>query len=358
MTPQATRVCLRGDAFARGHQHGTALRERLQAFVADGQCRLDCLTDRDLSAQYLQHLVASHREVVCAVMPDIGLEIDGLAAGAGLSRDQAWLLQLRREVIGYHATTAGDCTTLATLQGESLLAQTVDLNGNLDDCIAVLDIQGTPCRALVLSFAGLLGYLGINEAGLAIGLNLVLGGTWRPGVPPYLAIRHLLDTCQTASQALERLRSLPLSSSRSFTLCDAQTALTVEVLEGECRVLEQQLLAHTNHYLHEDFLAQDRLNVFARNASLRRLEAARAFMQRPVIDAQGCFELFCAAPICVKGTGNIRKERTVAAVVMRPTHAEMQLRCGDPSLSNTSTYALTPSMPTHTPRGARPLLQR
>ena len=60
-------------------------------------------------------------------------------------------------------------------------------------------------RSLLLSFGGLLGYLGINSDGLAIGLNLVLGGDWGPGIPPYLAIRHLLDSAGSVAEALELL---------------------------------------------------------------------------------------------------------------------------------------------------------
>lgn len=340
MMPQAVRICLDGGAFTRGQQHGIALRQRLQHFVADGQCRLDYLTDSKLSPQYLQQLIEAHRQIVGAVMPDIALEIAGLAEGAGITYDHAWLLQLRREVIGYSAKTAGDCTTLATVKSAAILAQTIDLNGNLDDIIAVLDVTGPPISSIILSFAGLLGYLGINEAGLAIGLNLVLGGQWNPGVPPYLAIRHLLDTCETAHEAVERLKGIPLSSSRSFTLCDSRTSLVVEVLEGQFRVMEQKVSVHTNHYLHEDFVSADRLNVFARNSSMRRLEAARAFTDQQHFDVEACFKLFSASPICVKSTGNIRRERTVAAVVMSPMLGELNLRCGDPSLSKTVTYGL------------------
>ncbi len=123
------------------------------------------------------------------------------ASVRGLDRDLAWLLQLRRELLGYSRVTAGDCTAYAAAGG--VLAQTVDLNGNLDDQIAVLEVAGPPRRSLLLSFGGLLGYLGVNDAGVAVGLNLVLGGTWRPGVPPYLAIRHVLDTAESVDHAVE-----------------------------------------------------------------------------------------------------------------------------------------------------------
>ena len=104
---------------------------------------------------------------------------------------EAVLLQVRREILGYQKLpTMGDCTTYARTGPDPVLAQTVDLNGDLDDHIAVLDVATGARRSLVLSFGGLLGYLGVNDAGLAVGLNLVLGGAVAaraaavPGDPP------------------------------------------------------------------------------------------------------------------------------------------------------------------------------
>src|SRR6185437_11102224 len=158
-----------------------------------------------------------------------------------------------------------------------------------------------------------------NSDGLAIGLNLVLGGQWVPGVPPYLAIRHLLDHAATVAEAVELLRELPLASSRSLTLCDAEQAICLEILDNEVVVLDGAC-AHTNHFLHAGFAGRDELNVFARNSSVRRLEAARAGIAQLPADAEveEHFRLLSAAPICVADTGDIRRERTVAAVVLRP----------------------------------------
>ena len=94
-----------------------------------------------------------------------------------------------------------------------MLAQTIDLSGDLDDQITVLEIArtGSSRRVLMLSFGGLLGYLGLNSDGLTIGLNLVLAGDWRPGLPPYLVIRHLLDTAASVGDAIARSTSTTLA---------------------------------------------------------------------------------------------------------------------------------------------------
>src|SRR6185437_15164997 len=166
----------------------------------------------------------------------------------------------------------------------------------LDDQISVLDVArpGSGRRSLVLSFGGLLGYLGINSDGLAVGLNLVLGGDWRPGLPPYLAIRHLLDTAAGVDDAVAILRGLRLASSRSLMMCDASKAV------------------YANHFLHPDFVPHAELNVFARNSSSLRLKACQAALASLPADAapEEHFALMSAAPICVADTGDVRRERT------------------------------------------------
>ncbi|MFD3700119.1 C45 family autoproteolytic acyltransferase/hydrolase [Streptomyces sp. NPDC058646] len=340
-----------GTPRAIGRAHGEALAVPLRAFLDDGLARLNHLLAAPVTAEALLPSTAAYRAAVTAALPDLAEEVAGLAEGAGISEDEAWLLQLRREIMGYSKIpTAGDCTTWARAAGPGgrtpVLAQTVDLNGNLDDHISVLRIAraGSPRRSLVLSFAGLLGYLGLNSDGLAVGLNLVLGGDWRPGVPPYLAIRHLLDTAATVDEALKILAGLPLASSRSLMLCDHERALYVEVLGGELRVTEPEtgLAAHTNHFLHPDFAPADELNVFARNSSVRRLRAAGEGLAElpPQAGPEDHFALLSRPPVCVPDRGDIRAERTVAAVVLLPAAGTLHIRPGDPSRSGTQVFAL------------------
>lgn len=323
-----------------GVTHGRALAGQLGGFLDDKLARLGHLHDRPMDLDSLRGDIAAHREVIATALPDLAEEIDGLAAGIGVERDAAWLLQLRRELLGYSRVTAGDCTTYASVREEPVLAQTVDLNGNLDDQIAVLAVFGARHRSLVLSFAGLLGYLGVNDAGVAVGLNLVLGGRWEPGVPPYLAIRHVLDTADSVDHAVQILRELPLASSRSFMICGEERTVCVEALGSERSVLEGDELAHTNHFLDQDFAERDEINVFAKNSSRRRLEAVREAGIPKAGDTARHHQLLASPPILVPDNGDIRRERTVAAVIMRPDLREIRLWPGDPSLVREQVHSL------------------
>jgi len=338
-------LTLSGRARERGIAHGRGLAERLRGFLGDSLARLGYLTDRPISLTSARAVLAAHRDVVAGSLPDLAEEVDGLAAGAGISDDEAWLLQLRREILGYSRITMGDCTSYTAAQGKPggpVLAQTIDLNGNLDDQISVLAISGPRHRSVTLSFAGLLGYLGVNDAGIAIGLTLVLGGDWTPGVPPYLAIRHLLDTADSVDHAVTILGDLPLSSSRCFMMCGKDRTVCVEALGAERRVLEGAELFHTNHFLHPDFAGRDEINVFAGNSSRRRLEAARAAGVPDANDIEGHHQLLSTTPIRVPDNGDVRRERTVAAVLLRPDYGELRLWPGDPSIANEHVFSLWP----------------
>ncbi|MFD5090289.1 C45 family autoproteolytic acyltransferase/hydrolase [Amycolatopsis thailandensis] len=332
-----------GDAFARGRAHGEALRKELRAFLSDRFARLNALSPDPLDLDVLRPDLTEYARAIDAQLPDLAEEIRGLADGAGISHDEAVLLQMRREVLGYRKLpTMGDCTTYARTGSEPVLAQTVDLNGDLDDHIAVLDVRAGPRRSLVLSFGGLLGYLGVNSAGLAVGLNLVLAGKWRHGPSPYLAIRHLLDTCDSVTEAVDAVRDLRLASSRSLTLCDRETAAWVEIADDDLRVSTGAEVAHTNHFLHPDLVPRDELTVFARNFSVRRLAACEERLAELPARAstEDHFALLSRDPVRVAGDGDIRRDRTVAAVVLRPDSGELHVRPGDPAASSTESFAL------------------
>ena len=334
-----------GQPFDVGYAHGAARARALHDFLDDGVGRLNHVMPAPVSLESLRPTLAAFDAEITAGAPHLAEEIGGLARGADISREQALLLQLRREIMGYQRIpTRGDCTTYARSGAEPVLAQTIDLNGDLDDQLTVLHVApaGSARRTLVLSFAGLLGYLGLNSDGLAIGLNLVLGGRWRPGLPPYLAIRRLLDEAASVDDALAMLPGLRLASSRSLTLCDATKAVWVEILGDEVRAVAARESTHTNHFLHPDFAPYDEINIFARNSSRQRLDACRAGLAALPPDAgvEEHFALLSAPPICVADTGDIRRERTVAAVVLLPGRGELHVRPGDPSRARTQSFQL------------------
>lgn len=80
----------------RGSGHA-ALAAPLRHFLDDGLARLNHLLPEPVSLAGLQSAISTYRTAIAAATPDLASEIAGLADGAGLSLDEAALLQLRRE---------------------------------------------------------------------------------------------------------------------------------------------------------------------------------------------------------------------------------------------------------------------
>ena len=160
-------------------------------------------------------------------------------------------------------------------------------------------------------------------------------------MPPYLLVRHLLRF-RTVEECLAELERLPVASSRALTLCTANRTVTVELTPTARRVIEGGRLLHSNHFLHPDLLAEDRMNIFSRNGSMRRLRRLERLLDEagPAPAPEACFTILSDhAGICVHGEGDVRREETVGAVVMRPLAGEMHVRRGNPCRSHSQRFA-------------------
>lgn len=334
----AEQVC--GDHREQGFQLGRIQREAIASFLEDGLCRLHDLSDQKWSLSDLRPLIRSHGEVIARETPKAYQLVEGLAEGSGISLDEALLLQLRREIVGYsRVPTRGECTSFVAPIGAGLVgAQTIDLNGCMDDHMRVVRYVAPQGRSiLMLTYTGLLGFIGLNDQGLAVLINLVVGGRWQPGIPPYLVVRELLEE-PTLAAAQTRLRTLPFASSRALTLLDTSTHVNVEVC-GDTRIEASRPWAlHTNHYLAEALVQEDALNVFARSDSRKRMKSAFALLEGldRHADAESLFSLMSfhgtgreQGTICVHNDARDRRaDHTVAAAVLDPHRQEMHVRIG------------------------------
>jgi hypothetical protein len=212
----------------------------------------------------------------------------------------------------------------------AVIGQTVDLAGGVADELTVMDIahQRHDRQVMLLAFTGLIGYLGMNDSGLAIGLNLVLGGEWKPGIPGYLAIRYLLDEADSVDACLSLLRQLPLASSRSLMITDGKRLVAVEHILDDMRILEDRCLVHANHFLHPDFQPRDELNFFAKGSSVRRQEACRQKLTgiHAGAPAQAYLAMLDEPPIDVPPKADVRRECTVASALMCPATGRMHVK--------------------------------
>jgi isopenicillin-N N-acyltransferase like protein len=334
-----------GPAFERGRQYGFAMGPGIRRFLQDGAARMECVLGRSVERHCLSEFIQAHASIIERFLPDIAEEVHGLAEGAGITLEDAYLLQCRREIM--QEASAGDCTTIALGGPNSCIAQTIDLPGRFADLALVLRSILNERTILQLTFLGLLGYVGMNDHGLSIGLNMVMGGKWRPGIPPYLLVRHLLEL-DFAGDCIEEIRRLPRASSRCYTIVDEDHVYQVETTPDQVVVREGKTLLHTNHYLCNEIV--DRSHVIHRRESRRRCEQLEQQFKlhwKPNSDDNTCAsDLFTIlschgeSPICIHSNGDARRSETVATIVMQNGRRRMLACRGNPCTSPAQTFAI------------------
>lgn len=334
MSSPLKHVAVSGSPFQRGTQYGETLRHDIRDFLNDNIARINSVRREPLTQKEALSMTDSYIPYIEACTPQLAEEIKGLARGAGISYREGMLLQLRREIIA-----AGlECTAFACFsqEGHAVIAQNVDLAGQLTDLGMILEIHtpGNEPDLLMYTHVGLIGYLGINSCGLGIGLNMVLSPGWRAGVPPYLLIRHLLH--QPTLERCEREISLiRRASSRNLLMTDGRRLINVEMTVDNERLIEDSLLVHTNHYLHEDFIRFDLVN--PNTSTYPRLERTKdklgQYGNRPAMwqmEELLAYHESGMGSLCIHQDGNPRKVATVASVIMEPSEGRMRVCKGYP----------------------------
>ncbi|RIK45754.1 MAG: hypothetical protein DCC58_05505 [Chloroflexi bacterium] len=192
-------------------------------------------------------------------------EIQGVAAGAGISLAEAYLLQLRAE-LAIPAEPADECTTFAVLPeaaagGIGLIGQNADLPAFYRDISIVAEITADDAPAILMLLpAGQVSYIGINDRGMGVFANFLTCDGWRMGLPRYFYSRLAL-THERVDAAIDLLRSVRRASSRNMIMLDAHgVAADLETTPTADARLDpvDGLLAHANHYVAETLLSEER----------------------------------------------------------------------------------------------------
>ncbi len=102
---------------------------------------------------------------------------------------------------------------------------------------------------------------GINEKGLAVGMNFVAPKSIKPGINFLFAIRHILENFETVSECIDWLKSIPLSSTQNFILMDRTGNMCVVEACPEKMVVRraenQPFIVSANHFISPEMLDYD-----------------------------------------------------------------------------------------------------
>lgn len=328
-------ITISGTPRERGRQYGQAMGETIRRFLGEGVARLNWVRSVPLTEEQALRLVDEYIPHIERDVPDLAEEVLGLSEGAEISYRQAMLLQVRRELLSREL----ECSAVAgrDRSGQAVIAQNVDLPGQLTDLGIILRVEprsSNEPELLMYTHAGLIGYLGINSHGIGVGLNMVLAPGWRPGVPPYLLIRHLLHQ-RSLDDCLREIGRIRRASSRNLLLSDGVRVLDVEMTVDEERVLETPLLLHTNHFLHGDFCPVDLVS--PSTSTYRRLDRLQHLLahNEELPHLSGLQELLgdhdqYPRSICAHGQGDATRGETVASAILYPGQGVFYAAKGNP----------------------------
>ncbi len=326
-----------------GRQHGEQARLKIMGYLGY-LCETLRMDERNLAQR-----AARFRVEFTQHCPQLLEEVDGLAQGAGISKDLALASQLRGELGGL---ADGGCTTFAigprgTANGEVLIGQTSDMPAEIRSFAYVLQVRPDDRpQAIMWSFGGMIGYHGVNEHGVAHFANALGGGpAWKFALSHYPLKRLILEQ-SSLDEVLAKMRAFPVCSNGNYMLCDGEkNILDVELTSDGPFLIEDSdegFLVHTNHYLCAEHSCQANFDQSLPD-SFPRLERMRTMIRekfgtitvedvkRFLADHDGLPVGICRHPHDGYGDAILPASGlTAAAMIAEPASGKFHVACGNP----------------------------
>jgi isopenicillin-N N-acyltransferase-like protein len=283
-------------------------------------------------------------------------EIRGIAAGAEVPFELALLVNVRAEVFGVGRSSSG-CTALAlgrkaTANGDILIGQNQDQDPELRDLVVILRINPDKGpRILMATFGGLIGYGGINSAGIGYMANALANSIWRLQLPRYPVKRALLEQVDRDG-CLHVFDRSPVCSSENNLIADRNGVVDVELTPVGYEHFgpaspSADYIVHTNHFLcsplagDEQYLPRlpDSLPRLGRIQSLVRERSGHltlADVKTFLADHTGHPTSICRHPV----PGPKTSIESIYSIIGEPDRGLLHVSVGNPCARDYVTYAL------------------
>ncbi len=338
---------LTGGPEHRGAVHGAAFHNEIRRYTAE---RVGLAVEGAWSGG------ASSRDDVYALAeamlpahalydPDLYEEMLLMAEAAGITPAEAVIVggftdfadTLR--AAGGSPPVEDDCTAVIVpddrASGAGFLAQTWDMHDTATRHVVMLDVQapGAP-RALVFSTVGCLGQIGMNEAGVAVGINNLTAANGRIGVTWPFVVRAAL-AATSFEGAVEAIVDAPVAGGHSYLVLAEGRGCVIEAMPGGCSMLPLEpgrVLAHTNHCLVAEAASQEAPRPADLTASsIARLDRALALLADGDVDADRLMVLTRDAEAICRRSEPPHHVESCGAVVMRPATGDLWAVWGVPA---------------------------
>jgi isopenicillin-N N-acyltransferase-like protein len=331
-----------GDSSDLGRGHGAACDLMIRKYLND---RIELTTqdewsggspDRDLILEIAEGTLEYHERFA----EEIYIEMVAMADAAGITPAEAVVVGGFTDLIDVVRSTVGkapvehNCT--AVLNPEAgFFAQTWDMHASAGEFVIMLKVDpiAGPC-AVVQTTAGCLGQIGMNEAGISIGINN-LTSLGRPGVTWPFVVRKVLEQTELDS-AVEVVTGAELAGGHNFLLMGPDgEAVNIEAMPNGQKVTRTSTTAfvHANHCL-DDRTAEEegeRLPEHVENSNMR-LDMATELANDP--------EAFFEEPLISRRVEELHDVGTCGAVIIEPGKRRMKAVWGVPGDHPWETFQL------------------
>ena len=350
--PALTRLITAGTPEEVGATHGAAFAEEIRAYAADRIALSSVGTelDRDAILEIAGRMLPTHE----AYDRDLSAEMIAMADAAGITPAEAVIVGGYTDFIdtvravadgrAFEDTCTAVITPDETSEGAGFLAQTWDMHASATPHVFMLDVAvDAGPRALVFTTHGTLGQIGMNDAGIAVGINNLtvtdgaFGVTW-----PFVVRKALMQS--TFNDAVACVTDASVAGAHSFLVLDANgRGAVIEATPTTTHVerLEGAPLVHTNHCVGSDTktVEAQRPGALTRS-SLDRITQATELLEAHPHTLERLMALFTdERSICRHPDPEFHYE-TSGAAIMRPATGDFWACWGRPSENDYEHFVL------------------
>lgn len=254
---------LAGHPRVRGQIHGEALRGVIARAIGAWQERISGFLSRPFP-WYVAKLLADTRfkGAILQWAPDLLEEIKGIADGVGIGEDVIFAWQLADEhgwfaqsIINAPQFERNGCSALGCIAPESslaLFAQNWDIPAVKDGVQTLLHIRypDSDLETLVLTQAGMVGALGMNNRGTGVLVNSLASlGNSTEGLPVSCLVRSILEK-QSYEESVRFASSVRHATGQNYIICRKGSFIDLECSGARIErfsLPSPDIIAHTNN---------------------------------------------------------------------------------------------------------------
>jgi isopenicillin-N N-acyltransferase-like protein len=327
-----------------GHSHGATFAEEIRSYADD---RIELSREgTDLSPSEVVRIAEQMLPAHEAYDADLFAEMVAMASACGISPAEAVIVGGYTDFIDTvralaNGTAIEDtCTAVITPNmpsgGAGFLAQTWDMHASATPHVFMLRITPDDApRTLVFTTHGTLGQIGMNEAGVAVGINNLTMDDGRLGVTWPFVVRKVLK--QTSfDDAVACVLDADLAGGHNFLILDRQgNGASIEATSTSTSVehLGSTPVIHTNHCIADPTRAHeaDRPESLI-TSSTSRLEHAREWMKPgEQHSSNSLMEMLRDERSICRRPDPVFSYETSGAVIMRPGTDDLWACWGNPA---------------------------